>query len=80
MLPRIVPSDGEAALISVITGLALHSKIAFFRLIFDCFGWAEDFVVSTVNCSFGIHCQRIKKVTQYLIPTPQASVNFHLTL
>ncbi len=32
----IVPRDGEAALISVITGLTVHSKIAFFKLIFDC--------------------------------------------
>ena len=76
----IVPRDGEAALISVITGLALHSKIAFFRLIFGCFVDCCGLVVSAVNCLCGIHCQRIKKITHILLPTPQASASFHLTL
>ena len=55
MLLRMVPSEGEAALISVMTGLALQFWIAALKLIFGWFAACDVFVVAALDGFYGIH-------------------------
>jgi uncharacterized membrane protein YoaK (UPF0700 family) len=59
MLLRMVPSEGEADFISVMTGLALQFWIAAFKADFWLVYGFDVLVVAAINGFYSVHCQCI---------------------